>query len=118
MALLLGCGLTMVSCSKPWDADSAPTPHPATESRRMAVTAYPALAIPGSEFNRTFLELYEEQKKHDPTALAVETWPMDLAHATAEVITTRHLTPTPKPYQPTDLDKGATHVRRHRSLTE
>lgn len=65
-------------------AEPSPTPagpNPAAASQAQAQKAYPALAIPGSPFNKKFLELY---KASDPAFLTQPDWPMLLAERTAK----------------------------------
>lgn len=118
--------MAVVSCSKP-EPEPAPTPqptpvitpHPASGSQEAAVKLYPALAVRDSTFNKTFRDLYEEQRKNNPDLLTRADWPLYLAQRTAGLLGVSPYTPAPiqsTPYPvptpikptptPTALDRG------------
>ena len=71
------------------------TPHPAAGASKRAIQLYPDLAVKGSLFNATFVELYEQQKISSPQTLAVVDWPLTIAYRTASMLGV-----TPKPERP------------------
>ena len=77
------------------------TPHPATESRAAAISAFPALGQKESIFNRTFLVLYSQAQQSEPELLAKPDWPMILAKRTSASLTPATPVPTPRPPPPT-----------------
>lgn len=87
MLLPAACGMLMFSCSKvslpAWMSAAKATPHPAAAAKQAAMHAYPALAVKDSVFNRTFVDLYQEQAQKDPDSLALADWPITLAQRTA-----------------------------------
>ncbi len=86
----------------------APTPHPATGAAEAATSLYPDLSKINTTFNRTFRDLYEEQLRDNPNALARADWPLVLARRTASILGVAAVypdqstpTPTPAPATPT-----------------
>lgn len=92
----------------------APTmkPHPAAGAKEAAIKMYPDLAVKGSTFNKTFLDLYAEQAQKDPDFLTRADWPLILANKTAQMLAGVP-TPTPTPVvpqvapAPNALERGA-----------
>jgi hypothetical protein len=112
--LLLGGTLLAVSCSKvtlpgmtqessdrptPQVATSAPVapPHPATGAKEAAMKMYPDLAVKGSTFNKTFIDLYNETAQNYPDVLTRPEWPLTIAHRTAALLRVGPVSATPQP---------------------
>ena len=74
-----------------------PTPHPAKGATETAIRLYPDLGKKDSTFNRTFLELFEEQKKTNPASLTAVDWPLTLARRTAAMLRVAPYAATPTP---------------------
>ena len=98
---------SIISSSTPEGAAGA-TPNPATDSIALARQRYPQLAVPNSQFNMHFVQLYNTAKTTDPFLLAQADWPMQLADRTARDLSITPLTPTPPP---TDLSTSALNSR-------
>jgi len=87
---------SIISSSTPEGAAGA-TPNPATDSIALARQRYPQLAVPNSQFNMHFVQLYNTTKNTDPYLLAQADWPMQLAERTARELGVGAITPTPPP---------------------
>jgi hypothetical protein len=79
-------GMPTPADSAPAAAEGSPAPKFETEAeaRAAAVKKYPALAVPGSDFNRRFVELHTQFKTTMPAVLAKPEWPMVLADEVAK----------------------------------
>jgi len=90
-------------------ATPVPTPNPAVGASQQAVRLYPDLAKRDSIFNKTFRELYEEQKKENPESLTTYDWPLRLAEQTAQRLNVKPIpldaTPTPEVHQASWFEK-------------
>jgi hypothetical protein len=75
------------------------TPHPATGATERAIRLYPDLAVKGSLFNRTFLEVFEQENKLNPTSLVAVDWPIYLAHRTGVMLGVKPVPDTTPPPQ-------------------
>lgn len=112
--LLLSAILTGASCSPPPpppppEPPPEVTPHPATGAKETAVKMYPALAVKGSTFNQTFLEIFEDNRKKNSFLLTDAQWPITLANQTARILGVKPWTPPPPKATPTPvaLERGA-----------
>ena len=136
ITFLAAATFSMTSCNKPPPSERIPTPkpeatpkplptpHPAQGASQKAILLYPDLARKDSMFNRTFLEMYEEQKKNNPDSLAAVDWPLTLAARTARMLEVQpHSekpaskpktapTPPPKAKEPNPLDRGPYQEKR------
>ncbi|MEZ0255448.1 MAG: hypothetical protein ACAI37_09215 [Chthoniobacter sp.] len=70
-------------------------PHPAAGAKEAAMKIYPELAVKGSTFNKTFLDLYAEKAQQDPEFLTKADWPLLLARRTAELLAPLTSPPAP-----------------------
>ena len=61
-----------------------------------AVKRYPALGVPGSQFNKRFLEMVNALKDSNPQVFGTTDWPLKIADAVALEINP----PAPKPAIP------------------
>ena len=127
-ALLSTASLLLAACSpskplsvvQPTPAPTpVPTPHPAEGAKEAAVRSYPDLAKADSTFNKTFRELVEQQKASNPRSLTAVDWPITLAKRTGSMLGVDPVDPnaapivaTPKPREPSALEKGAYNEKR------
>jgi hypothetical protein len=67
-------------------AFSAGAQTPVLESQKAAIKLYPDLGVPGSAFNKRFVELVEAAKRSDPQLMQRDEWPMTIAqHVSADL---------------------------------
>jgi hypothetical protein len=98
LAVVIGFSLSLAACkpeAKEMAAAPKATPHPATGARQHAVQLYPQLAVSGSTFNLTFLDLYQQASMQQAETLAQPDWPLVLAHKTATLLAERVAAPAP-----------------------
>jgi hypothetical protein len=79
-----------------------PTPNPAKGATEQALRLYPDLAKKNTIFNKTFRDLYQQEKTSDPELLTDFDWPLRLANQTASILGVKpvSLSPTPTPKAP------------------
>ena len=71
----------------------------ANGAQERAVQLYPDLAVKGSLFNRTFLEVLADTKARNPDLLTHIEWPVALARRTAGLLGVSVKTPPPDPVE-------------------
>ena len=74
MKAMFFCALLAIGCIA-----NAQNPNAVTQSQMEAVREYPALAQPGSEFNKQFVIQYQALKAAGDARLANDNWPVVLA---------------------------------------
>lgn len=68
---------------------SAPRPQrfaTVAEAQQAAIHLYPALGVPGSDFNKRFLALYQRYQKERPDMFRDTGWPVVIAGEVSQAL--------------------------------